>query len=631
MNKYLPLLVVGAVTGLVSAILIVAAVTFKDNTQTKAIRNLSDKVLIKRLLSYAKAHGKSFLAVAFLILVSIGYDVCSPLIVAYIEGIIKSDFKLNELIAPTVVYALAMIISAVAVYCQSVLLQKTGQKIISAMREDVFSHIQNFSHEQLNRMKVGTLVTRVTNDLNAISTLFTNVLADLISKAVMLIGVTAAMFSINYALALVVMCFMPFIALFTLVFRKFARAAHRKVKDGTSALNAFLSENLSGVKVTQAFNCEDKKKEEFDVKNSDLYKARRQRIFVFSVYRPMVYLLYVTSVLVLFLLGSYGALDGAEIMGQVITAETIVAFYMYLSKFFDPIQMLAEHFNWLQSAFASAEKVFTILDTPLSMTDTDGAVDVEKLRGDIEFHDVWFRYTETEWVLKGVSFKIEAGQTLALVGATGAGKSTILALLTRNYDAQKGKITIDGIDIKNIRIASLRKRFGQMMQDVFLFSGTLRDNIVLNGDYTDEQIERACISVGADEMIKKLPSGLDEKVSERGANFSVGQRQLISFARTVITDPDILILDEATSNIDSETEAIIQNSLHRMMNFTTTIVVAHRLSTVMRADKILVLENGKVIEEGTHAELLRKRGKYYSLYTLQFRKDELKKLAQKSV
>lgn len=345
----------------------------------------------------------------------------------------------------------------------------------------------------------------------------------------------------------------------------------------------------------------------------------------------MVYLLYVTSVLVLFLLGSYGALDGAEIMGQVITAETIVAFYMYLSKFFDPIQMLAEHFNWLQSAFASAEKVFTILDTPLSMTDTDGAVDVEKLRGDIEFHDVWFRYTETEWVLKGVSFKIEAGQTLALVGATGAGKSTILALLTRNYDAQKGKITIDGIDIKNIRIASLRKRFGQMMQDVFLFSGTLRDNIVLNGDYTDEQIERACISVGADEMIKKLPSGLDEKVSERGANFSVGQRQLISFARTVITDPDILILDEATSNIDSETEAIIQNSLHRMMNFTTTIVVAHRLSTVMRADKILVLENGKVIEEGTHAELLRKRGKYYSLYTLQFRKDELKKLAQKSV
>ena len=628
MNKYLPLLITGATIGVVAAVLLVAYFAVKDGTQPKAARNLSDRTLIKRLLFYAKSHKKSFALVAFLMLVFIAYDVCSPLIVASIEGLIKDDFELSRLIVLVSVYGVAIILSSCAGYMQSIILQKTGQKIVSAMREDLFSHIQSFSHAQLNETKVGTLVTRVTNDLNAISMLFTNVLANLVSKSVMLVGVTAAMFCVNYVLALVVMCFMPFVVLFTVVFRKFARAAHRRVKDGTSAINAFLNENLSGVKVTEAFNCEDKKKKEFADRNDKLFKARRQRIFVFSVYRPMVYLLYVTSILALFVLGSYGVFDGLEIAGKAITAQTIVAFYMYLSKFFDPIQMLAEQFNLLQSAFASAEKVFNVLDTPPSLTDKDGAVKVQKLKGNIKFDNVWFAYNDDRWVLKGVSFEIKAGQTLALVGATGAGKSTILALLTRNYVAQKGKITVDGIDINDIEISSLRSRFGQMMQDVFLFSGTLRDNITLGANYTDNQIDAACMAVGAADMIAKLPKGLNEEVTERGANFSVGQRQLISFARTIITNPDVLILDEATSNIDSETEAIIQKSLHGIMSGITSVVVAHRLSTIMRADKILVLENGRVIEEGSHNELLKQKGKYYQLYTLQLSKDELRKLSQ---
>jgi ATP-binding cassette subfamily B protein len=344
-------------------------------------------------------------------------------------------------------------------------------------------------------------------------------------------------------------------------------------------------------------------------------------MFVFGIFRPMVYVLYISSVLCLFYLGGKGYIQGTTFLGQVIAVETLVTFYMYISKFFNPIQSLAEQFNALQSAFASAEKIFSILDMEPIVVDEPDAIELETVRGEIEFKDVWFAYKPDEWVLQGVSFKVEAGQTVAFVGSTGSGKTTILSLICRNYDIQKGEILIDGINIKKIKISSLRRHFGQMLQDVFLFSGTIRSNIVLRMDEVEEQqIVDACKYVNADTFINKLDNGLDEEVRERGNNFSAGQRQLLSFARTILHKPSVMILDEATANIDTETEILIQDSLTRMMKIGTMLVVAHRLSTIQHADNIILLSHGKIMEQGTHNELLQQRGRYHKLYMLQYEK-----------
>ena len=378
--------------------------------------------------------------------------------------------------------------------------------------------------------------------------------------------------------------------------------SYRKIKDGTTSVNTFLSENLSGIKIIQIFNREERKKEEFKKKNSALAKARISEIFVFGIFRPTVYMLYACALLCLFYLGAKGYLDNTEFLGQKMTAPVIVAFYMYISKFFNPIQNLAEQFNFLQSAFASAEKIFTIMDIDPEVKDEPDAISLDEVKGEIEFKDVWFSYVENEWVLKGVSFKVN-----------------ILSLICRNYDIQKGEILLDGINIKHIKKSSLRKHFGQMLQDVFLFSGTIRSNIVLREEsFTDEQINEACRYVNADKFIDKLPAKLDEEVRERGNNFSAGQRQLLSFARTIIHRPEVMILDEATANIDTETEILIQDSLEKMMNIGTMLIVAHRLSTIKSADAILVMKDGNVIEQGTHAELLEKHGFYYDLYNSQY-------------
>lgn len=396
------------------------------------------------------------------------------------------------------------------------------------------------------------------------------------------------------------------------------------MKDGTTDINTFLSENLSGIKITQIFNREDKKMEEFSVRNNRLGKAKNQQIFVFSIFRPLVYMLHISTVLCLLYLGGKDYIDNVSFMGQTITSGTIVTFYMYISTFFNPIQSLAEQFNWLQSAFASAEKIFTIFDIRPDVVDKEGAIDLETVKGDIEFRHVWFSYVPDEWVLKDVSFKINANQTVAFVGATGSGKTTILSLICRNYDYQKGQILIDGIDIRHIKISSLRKHFGQMLQDVFLFSGTIRSNIVLRDeDISDEEIRKTCEYVNANHFIDKLKDGLDEEVRERGNNFSAGQRQLLSFARTIIHKPEVMILDEATANIDTETEVLIQDSLEKMMNIGTMLIVAHRLSTVQHADNIIVLSHGEIMEQGNHFELLEKKGRYYELYMLQYHKEQL--------
>ena len=625
MREYLPILFVGAVVGTFSLVfLIVWYLDRHRKTVPDFDRHIPDGEIIRRLMKYALPYKKEFLLVLVIMLASIAYDLASPLIIGAIEELIKDSFEPSALLRWVALYAGILIVSMVCTYFQAIILQRTGQKILSALRQDLFTHIESLSHEQLNKIPVGKLVTRVTNDTNAISMMFTNILVNMAKNVFVVVGVLAAMLMLNYALTLMVLCFVPFLVLFTVIFRKFTRKVFRVVKDRTTDINTYLSENLSGIKITQVFNQEERKMADFLRRSNDLKKAKQNQIFVFGIFRPMVYMLYISSVLCLLYLGGRGYIKGGTFLGQSFTSGVIVSFYMYVNKFFNPIQNLAEQFNQLQSAFASAEKIFTIFDMKPEVVDEPGAIELEEIRGEIEFKDVWFAYVPGEWVLKGVSFHVLPRQTVAFVGSTGSGKTTILNLICRNYDIQKGQILIDGIDIRHIKIASLRKHFGQMLQDVFLFSGTVRSNIVLREDrFTDEEIWQACRYVNADSFINKMENGLDETVRERGNNFSAGQRQLLSFARTIIHRPEVMILDEATANIDTETEILIQDSLEKMKNIGTMLIVAHRLSTIQHADNIIVLAHGEILEQGTHQELLRHRGRYYQLYTLQFNKQQL--------
>ena len=620
-----PLLLVGAVIGVVTALLVFAYASVKDKKGSMGFeRNMADGEIVRRLVQYAKPYGGKFIIVGFLVFFSISYDIASPLIVGYIEELVVGDFTLDHLFASVAVYAGVLVFSMLSTYFQAVILQKVGQRIISDLREDLFTHIESLAHEQLNEIPVGKLVTRVTNDTNAISMMFTNLLVNLTKNAFVILGILVAMLCLNYELTLMVLCFVPFIVIFTVIFRKFSRRAYRKVKDATTDINTYLSENLSGIKVTQIFGREDEKMTEFRQKSQTLARANQEQIFVFGVFRPLVYMLYISSILCLFYLGGMGHLTGATFLGQSISSGTIVTFYMYISKFFTPIQNLAEQFNWLQSAFASSEKVFSIMDIQPKMQDAPDAIELEDIKGEIEFKDVWFSYIPGEWVLQGVSFHVNPRQTVAFVGSTGSGKSTILSLICRNYEFQKGEILIDGIDIRKIKISCLRKHFGQMLQDVFLFSGTIRSNIVLREEnIPDEEIMEVCRYVNADHFINKLDHGLDEEVRERGNNFSAGQRQLLSFARTILHKPSVMILDEATANIDTETELLIQDSLEKMRSVGTMLIVAHRLSTIQHADNIIVLSHGKILEQGTHQQLLARHGRYYQLYTLQYHKEQL--------
>ena len=625
MGEYLPILIVAAIIGVFSAAFVIAYLGVKNRKEAMGFdRHIPDGEIVRRLMKYVRPHWREFL-VAFLIMaVSITYDLVAPLIVGHIQGIIKDQFEPGVLFRWVGVYAGILVVSMICTYFQAIILQKTGQKILSALRQDLFTHIESLSHNQLNQIPVGKLVTRVTNDTNAISMMFTNVLVNMVKNSLIVVGVLAAMLLLNYQLTLMVLCFVPFLVLFTVIFRKFTRRVYRVVKDRTTDINTYLSENLSGIKITQIFNQEQRKLEDFLAKSESLKKAKQNQIFVFGIFRPMVYMLYISSVLCLLYLGGKGYIRDASFLGQTLTSSVIVSFYMYISKFFNPIQTLAEQFNLLQSAFASAEKIFTVFDMEPEIVDQPDAMELEEIRGEIEFQDVWFAYVPGEWVLKGVSFRVSPKQTVALVGSTGSGKTTILSLICRNYDIQKGRILIDGIDIRRIKIASLRRHFGQMLQDVFLFSGTIRSNIVLREErFSDEEIWDACRYVNADAFIGKFESGLDEAVRERGGNFSSGQRQLLSFARTIIHRPEVMILDEATANIDTETELLIQDSLEKMKNIGTMLIVAHRLSTIQHADNIIVLSHGEILEQGSHQELLARRGRYYQLYTLQYNKQQL--------
>ena len=626
-HAYLPILIVGAIIGAFTVVFVLAYIALQKHKEKEDDneRHMADGEIVKRLLGYAKPYWKSFVAVFFIMVFSIVYDLLSPLIIGDIQGLIKGQFRLEQLYYRVALYAGILVVSLICTYLQAMILQKTGQKILSRIRLDVFTHIEKLSHDQLNNIPVGKLVTRVTNDPNAISYMFTNIIVTLAKNAMSIVGVLGAMLLLNYALTLMILCFVPFVVLFTVIFRKFSRRVHRKVSTCTTDLNTYLSENLSGIKITQIFNREEQKMQDFLTRSRALRTAKFNRMYVFGIFRPMVYMLFVSSQMCLFYFGAKGYINETSFLGQVIDSSIVVSFYMYISRFFNPIQTLAEQFDMLQRSFASSEKIFSILDMVPEVVDEEDAIELDEIKGEIEFKDVWFAYKSDEWVLQGVSFHVAPKQTVAFVGSTGSGKTTILSLICRNYDIQKGQILIDGIDIKRIKISSLRRHFGQMLQDVFLFSGDIRSNIVLREEsFTDEQIWQACKYVNADSFINKLEKGLDEPVRERGNNFSAGQRQLLSFARTIIHKPSVMILDEATANIDTETELLIQDSLERMKNIGTMLIVAHRLSTIQHCDNIILLDQGQIIEQGTHQELLSRKGRYHQLYMLQYSKEQLK-------
>ena len=623
MHEYFPLLLVGGTIGVFSVLFVVAWMLLKRTKLHGFERHMSDGEIVRRLLHYARPHWKSLLLAFFFMVLAILHSLISPLLVGHIQELISGDFELDYLYDVVIVYCGVLLVSVVSTYLQAMVLQKMGQKILSQIRLDLFTHIESLSHGQLSQIPVGKLVTRVTNDPNSISYMFTNILVTLAKNLLVILGVLVAMLLLNYTLTLMILCFVPVLLLFTVVFRAFSRTVHRSVTDATTDINTFLSENLSGMKITQIFNQEDNKMAAFQKRSNKLRNAKIGRMAVFGVFRPMVQMLNTSAVLCLLYLGGKGYIQNTDFLGQTITPSILVAFYMYISKFFNPIQQLAEQFDMLQKSFASAEKIFTIMDMEPELVDEPDAMELESIRGEIEFKDVWFAYEPEQWVLKGVSFHVKPGQAVAFVGATGSGKTTILSLICRNYDIQKGQILIDGIDIRKIKTSSLRRHFGQMLQDVFLFAGTIRSNITLGLDATEEEILEACRYVNATGFIHKLEKGLDEEVRERGNNFSAGQRQLLSFARTVLHKPCVMILDEATANIDTETELLIQDSLEKMKNIGTMLIVAHRLSTIQHADNIILLSKGQIMEQGNHQQLLAQKGRYYKLYTLQYHKNQL--------
>ncbi len=568
------------------------------------------RVMIKRVAGYLKPEALRFVLASLLIVINVVLDVVLPLVVSRITGELKSDtIHIEYVVGLAVSYLAIGVFNQAFLYWESMLLQKAGQNIIYTLRNQVFEHIEKLSQSQLDEMPVGSLVTRVASYTASMSDLFTNVIVNVIRNLLTVVGVYGIMLYVSWQLALVMFAFVAVVFVSSYVFGKVVGKIFKKERQYISDLNTFLNENLSGMKIIQIFNRQQKKDDEFVEKNENLRKARYKVAIAFGLYRPFITLLYVLSVAVTFWLGVEFDLGAAM----------IVAFYLYLSKFFNPIQNLADQLNNLQKAFTASERLFNLLDVAPDICDREDAVDIERFEGKIEFRNVWFAYKGEEWILKDVSFVINPRQTCAFVGATGAGKTTILGLIVRNYEIQKGQILIDDRDITSITVRSLRKAVGQMLQDVFLFGGTVKSNVTLNDEsFSQEEVEEACRYVGADTFVDKLEHGLDEEVIERGENFSQGQRQLLSFARTVLHKPQILILDEATANIDTETEVLIQRSLEKIRNIGTMLVVAHRLSTIQHADQIIVLQHGEIIERGTHQQLLKNKGYYHKLYRLQF-------------
>ena len=576
----------------------------------KGDKKIPVRILFRRMLAYVRPEIRSFIFAGFLLLLNVALDIVIPLIVSRItDSLTEELIDLRTVIMLAVGAFLIGAVNNLFIYVESMTLQKAGQRIIYALRTDVFTHIEGMSQNQFSEMPVGSLVTRVASYTQSMSDLFTDVIVSVIRNLVTIVGVYAIMFVVSWKLALLMLIPITVVFISSFLLSLYESKAFRDERKRLSDLNAFLNENLSGMKITQIFNREEKKAEEFDEKNNSHRRSVFRIVIGFGIYRPFVTFVYVATIALIFYFGvRYGLSPGG-----------VVAFYLYLGKFFQPVQRLADQLNNIHKATSASERLFNLLDVQPDVRDLPDAVDLVDVKGRIEFKNVWFAYVGEDWILRDVSFVIEPGDTCAFVGATGAGKTTILQLIVRNYEIQRGTIEIDGQDISKIRIKSLRRAIGQMLQDVFLFSGTVKTNVSLHDEtIPDEKIVEACRYVGADSFIERLPDKYESQVIERGENFSQGQRQLLSFARTVLHRPQILILDEATANIDAETEVLIQESLEKMRSIGTMLVVAHRLSTIQHADQIIVLQKGEIIERGTHQELLAKHGYYWKLYRLQF-------------
>lgn len=565
-----------------------------------------------RLLSYAKPYTFWVALALILVLVLTWFDLYRPILIGDAINLFEADGDYDVIVNTAVKYSIVLALGFVFNIAQTWILQKTGQNIILQVRRELYLHIQSLSSRYFDLTPVGKLVTRVSNDVEALNEMYSDILVKLFRNIIKIIGLAVVMLIYDYKLALFSFILLPIVILLTVFFRRMARKIYRIYRTRLTDLNTFLSEHLSGMRIIQIFGREERKYEEFHDKNKKLYKAFYNEMLIFAVFRPLMYILSVLSLMIVLWVGS------REVFTTVISVGTLYIFSNYIQSFFDPIQELAEQFSTLQSSIASAEKIFTIMDEDFSIEEVENPVVLPEIKGRIEFDHVWFAYDDENYVLRDVSFVIEPGQKAAFVGATGAGKSSILNLIGRYYDIQKGHIYIDGVDIKKLSKKQLRSAIGQMQQDVFIFEGDIEYNIRLHDeDITDEDVKKAAEYVNASRFIEKLPGAYKEPVTERGATFSAGERQLLSFARTLAHKPSILVMDEATANIDTETEILIQEALEKLMEGRTTIMVAHRLSTIQHADCIMVMHKGKIREQGTHQELLAQDGIYKKLYELQ--------------
>lgn len=580
-------------------------------------KNISKKEMNKksstmRLIAYMKPYAHWVIFALLLVLGLTAFDLYRPMLVGDAIDTFGANGDYDVIIATAIKYAVVLALSFAFNIAQTWILQKTGQNIILQMRKDLYRHIQSLGSRYFDITPVGKLVTRVTNDVEALNEMYLGILVQLFRNIVKIVGLAGVMLVLDVRLAAISFVLMPLVIGLTVLCQKIARNIYRLYRTRLTDINTFLSEHLSGMKIIQIFGRQERKFEEFHNKNTKLYKAFYREMLMYAVFRPLIYILSILSLMIVLWFGSRNVFD------EIISVGTLYIFSNYIRSFFDPIQELAEQFSTLQSSIASAEKIFTVMDEDEFIPEVENPKQPEKITGKIEFDHVWFAYDGENYVLKDVSFVINPGEKVAFVGATGAGKSSILNLIGRYYDIQKGHIYIDGIDIRQLSKKQLRSAIGQMQQDVFIFEGDVAYNIRLNdNDITDEQVKEAAEYVNASHFIEKLPQGYHEPVTERGATFSAGERQLLSFARTLAHNPSILVMDEATANIDTETEILIQEALEKLMDGRTTIMVAHRLSTIQHADCIMVMHKGRICERGTHRELLEQDGIYRKLYELQ--------------
>lgn len=573
---------------------------------------MNKKSSTMRLIAYMKPYAHWVIFALLLVLGLTAFDLYRPMLVGDAIDAFGANGDYDVIIATAIKYAVVLALSFAFNIAQTWILQKTGQNIILQMRKDLYRHIQSLGSRYFDITPVGKLVTRVTNDVEALNEMYSGILVQLFRNIVKIVGLAGVMLVLDVRLAAISFVLMPLVIGLTVLCQKIARNIYRLYRTRLTDINTFLSEHLSGMKIIQIFGRQERKFEEFHDKNTKLYKAFYREMLMYAVFRPIIYILSILSLMIVLWFGSRNVFD------EIISVGTLYIFSNYIRSFFDPIQELAEQFSTLQSSIASAEKIFTVMDEDEFIPEVENPKQPDKITGKIEFDHVWFAYDGENYVLKDVSFVINPGEKVAFVGATGAGKSSILNLIGRYYDIQKGHIYIDGIDIRQLSKKQLRSAIGQMQQDVFIFEGDVAYNIRLNDDdITDAQVKEAAEYVNASHFIEKLPQGYHEPVTERGATFSAGERQLLSFARTLAHNPSILVMDEATANIDTETEILIQEALEKLMDGRTTIMVAHRLSTIQHADCIMVMHKGRICERGTHRELLEQDGIYRKLYELQ--------------